>query len=186
VGTGIHGTRYLLEALTDSGYAEKAFILASQETFPGWGYMIKEGATTLWERWEKIECVGMNSHNHIMLGSIDLWFYNAVAGLSLADSGFREILFTPGLFKKIDYARARLRTPCGTAAVSWERNEKGLAADIRIPPGLKGSFRVPEEFAIDTILSTPADGTREQIPFTKSSVLSIGSGWYHIECVYNG
>lgn len=69
--TGILGTRYLLDVLTENGRADTAFRVATQESYPGWGYMVREGATTLWERWESITGGGMNSHNHITLGSID-------------------------------------------------------------------------------------------------------------------
>lgn len=178
VGTGIHGTRYLLEALTENGYAEKAFTVASQETFPGWGYMVREGATTLWERWEKIECVGMNSHNHIMLGSIDLWFYGTVAGIRLSQTGYREIVFSPGLLSKITHAAARIETPAGTAALSWMRREGGIDVDLRIPPGCSGRLLPPEGFRLDRIVSTPADGRTAEVAGFPMEGDRLESGWY--------
>ncbi|MCX7037872.1 MAG: family 78 glycoside hydrolase catalytic domain [Spirochaetes bacterium] len=183
VGTGIHGTRYLLQALTDSGYAEKAFTLAAQETFPGWGYMVREGATTLWERWEKIESMGMNSHNHIMLGSIDLWFYSAVAGISLAESGFSEIVFSPGMLRKISYAYARIETPAGTAMTAWERRGAGIALDIRIPPGCGGRLRLPKGFVVGSLVSAPASGTRKPLGGFMPEKDRLDSGWYRADLV---
>jgi len=79
--TGNICTKYLLEALTAAGRADVAFLIAAQETYPGWGYMLANGATTLWERWELATGGGMNSHNHPMLGSVGAWFYRAVAGI---------------------------------------------------------------------------------------------------------
>lgn len=143
VGTGIHGTRYLLTALTDHGYAEKAFTIATQESYPGWGYMIKEGATTLWERWENIEARGMNSHNHIMFGSIAVWLYTSVAGLAPAAAGWKNIAFRPGRFLRISEASALCTTPYGRAGISWKRHDhkdkpSSLDIDLHIPPGCEG------------------------------------------------
>ena len=72
--------------LSDNGYADLAFQLVTQTTYPGWGYMVKEGATTMWERWEYLTETGMNSQNHIMLGSVDAWFYRFLAGIQIDSS----------------------------------------------------------------------------------------------------
>ena len=78
--TGNICTKYLLEALTSAGRADTSQI-ASQETYPSWGFMLANGATTLWERWELVTGGGMNSHNHPMLGSVSAWFYRFIAGI---------------------------------------------------------------------------------------------------------
>jgi alpha-L-rhamnosidase len=176
VGTGIHGTRYLLEALTNNGFAEKAFTIASQETFPGWGYMLREGATTLWERWEKIETSGMNSHNHIILGSIDLWLYGAVAGIAV--DGSRQVRVSPGILSKIDHAFARLEVPAGTVSIAWLRRGEGIDLELRIPPGCSGTLCMPAGFELAGLRSTPSDGTQEDLPVTGRDIVEIDSGWY--------
>ncbi len=68
--TGNLCTKYLLEVLSAEGHAEIAVAIATQTTYPGWGWMLANGATTLWERWELLTGGGMNSHNHPMLGSV--------------------------------------------------------------------------------------------------------------------
>jgi alpha-L-rhamnosidase len=138
VGTGIHGTKYLLEQLTRWGHQEKAFIIATQESYPGWLYMLREGATTLWERWEHITCEGMNSHNHIMLGSIDQWFYEKVAGIMPMAAGWREIGFAPARFSKLTFASASVETPYGEAALSWERDGTKVRTSMTVPQGTRG------------------------------------------------
>ena len=97
VNTGILGTRYILDTLSKYGRSDLAYRLVTQTTYPGWGYMIKEGATTLWERWEYMAGGGMNSHNHIMFGSVDAWFYRVLAGINVDPSvfGFRRIMIKP-------------------------------------------------------------------------------------------
>ncbi|TFG57914.1 MAG: alpha-L-rhamnosidase, partial [Candidatus Aminicenantes bacterium] len=95
VDTGILGTRYILDVLTDYGHAEVAYRMATHKSYPGWGYMLAEDATTLWERWEKLTGHAMNSQNHIMLGSIDAWFYRVIAGLSPGLPGWRTVRIRP-------------------------------------------------------------------------------------------
>lgn len=141
--TGIIGTRYLLDVLTDNGHADVAYRIATQQSYPGWGYMIAEGATTLWERWEKITSGGMNSHNHIMLGSVDAWFYRAIAGISCLAPGWKKIRIKPGLFGDLKYATARVTTVRGDVSVSWQKSEHSFELICRIPVGAAAEIHLP-------------------------------------------
>jgi alpha-L-rhamnosidase len=155
VGTGIHGTRYLLEQLSRWGYLDKAYTIANQKNYPGWIYMVREGATTLWERWEPIFCEGMNSHNHIMLGSIDQWFYTYVAGLTPLAPGWREIGLAPAYLQQIDHAAATVETPYGEASLQWERRDGEVVVTIRIPSGTDGYLFLPPEMNLLKFLQKP-------------------------------
>jgi alpha-L-rhamnosidase len=141
--TGILGTRYLLDVLTDVGLAETAFKVAVQKSYPGWGYMVEEGATTLWERWEKITGGGMNSHNHIMLGSVDAWFYRTIAGLTCLEPGWRRFRFKPFPFTGLKFATARLHTMKGEIRAGWEKSAKALQLFIQVPVGAEAEVHVP-------------------------------------------
>jgi len=141
--TGIIGTCYLLDVLTENGHAETAFRVATQKSYPGWGYMIAEGATTLWERWEKIAGGGMNSHNHIMLGSVDAWFYKTVAGVKCLAPGWAKVLIKPPLFQNLDSASASLKTIRGDLRVSWRKKEDRFELDCRIPVGAEAEIHIP-------------------------------------------
>jgi alpha-L-rhamnosidase len=143
IDTGIIGARYILDVLTDNGYGEVAYKVATNKTYPGWGYMIEEGATTLWERWEKITGGGMNSHNHVMFASIDAWFYRAVAGLSLLDPGWAKIRIKPPLFPDLKFASAELQTIHGIVRVSWRKSESVFHMHVYIPVGAKAEIYVP-------------------------------------------
>jgi alpha-L-rhamnosidase len=174
--TGILGTRYLLDVLTEYGFSETAFKIAAQKTYPGWGYMIAEGATSLWERWEKITGDGMNSHNHIMLGSIDAWFYRAVAGLSCSGPGWSRILISPPAWPGLDFAAASVFTVRGEVSVSWRKDKTSFRLRTRIPVGGRAHIRLPLPWKKCTL---QVDG-REQKGFiegTKTNVdLRRGSG----------
>jgi alpha-L-rhamnosidase len=141
--TGILGTCYLLDVLTEEGYGEAAFRIVTQRSYPGWGYMVSEGATTLWERWEKITGGGMNSHNHIMLGSVDAWFYRVIAGVVCTAPGWSRLRIKPHSFGELRFAAATLRTLRGEIGVSWERSQERFEMRVHIPVGVEAEVCVP-------------------------------------------
>lgn len=143
--TGIVGTRYLFDALTKCGLADVAYKIASQTTYPSWGYMIREGATTIWERWEYLTGSGMNSHNHIMFGSVDAWFYKTLAGINVDPShpGFEKIIIKPHVVVTLTYVSASLRTIRGLVVSKWKKEDKLLTLEVRIPVNSTGEVYVP-------------------------------------------
>lgn len=146
VNTGIVGTRYLLDVLSDNGHAELAFKLATQTTYPSWGYMLKEGATTLWERWEYLTDLGMNSQNHIMLGSIDAWFYRYLAGIQLDPSapGWQRIVIKPHILGDLTFVSASVNTSKGLVAVNWTRPHDAFVLDVTIPANASATVSIPK------------------------------------------
>jgi alpha-L-rhamnosidase len=141
--TGILGTRYLLDVLTENGHGEKAFRVATQRTYPSWGYMVEQGATTLWERWENLTGSGMNSHNHIMLGCIDAWFYRVIAGLRCAAPGWKKMVIRPPLFDGLTAASAEIMTVRGRAGVSWRCQNRSFELSVRVPIGTEAELHFP-------------------------------------------
>ncbi|MCP4750485.1 MAG: alpha-L-rhamnosidase, partial [Proteobacteria bacterium] len=143
VDTGIVGTRYLFDVLTENGLADVAYKVATQRTYPGFGYMIEEGATTLWERWEKLEGSGMNSHNHIMLGSVDAWFYRVLAGISPLEPGWRKVKIKPHILGDLTLVSASLNTVRGEIKVTWRKEGDRLTLSVDIPANLTAEVYIP-------------------------------------------
>jgi alpha-L-rhamnosidase len=141
--TGILGTRYLLDVLTDHGQAETAWRVATQTSYPGWGYMLAEGATTLWERWEKLTGPAMNSQNHIMLGSIDGWFYRVLAGLAPLRPGWQAFRVRPHVLGDLTFVEASVDTVCGRVSASWRRTGPAFTLEVTVPPGATAEVHVP-------------------------------------------
>ena len=146
VDTGILGTCYILDVLTRNGQAETAFRMATQKSYPGWGYMIEEGATTLWERWEKLTGPSMNSQNHIMFGSIDAWFYRTIAGLSLIEPGWKRFQVKPHILGDLVSADAGLKTVRGPVRAAWSLAESEFTLEVLIPVGAAARVCVPIVF----------------------------------------
>ena len=143
VDTGILGTRYILDVLVDSGHADVAYRMVTHTSYPGWGYMLAEGATTLWERWEKLTGHAMNSQNHIMLGSVDAWFYRVIAGLSPSSPGWKTVRVRPGVMGDLTWAEARLETAAGKVRSAWEKGDGSFVLEVAIPVGSSGEIHVP-------------------------------------------
>jgi alpha-L-rhamnosidase len=190
LNTGILGTRYLLDVLCRNGGEETAYKIVTQTSYPGWGYMVEEGATTLWERWENLTGSGMNSHNHIMLGSVDAWFYRFVAGLRCQEPGWRKIIIRPPLFAELSEASAKVMTIRGAACASWRRQDGLFELAVRIPVGSAADVFVPvfEEGGrikeSEKILwpNEAAEEAPAEISFIRTEgqyvVFSVGSGTY--------
>jgi alpha-L-rhamnosidase len=107
--------------------------------------MIREGATTLWERWEKLEGSGMNSHNHIMLGTVDTWFYNTLAGIKSLEPGWKSLRIKPFIPKNMSYTSASIETIKGVISSSWEKIEVNLKLTVKIPVGCNANIWIPIE-----------------------------------------
>jgi len=190
VDTGIVGTRYIFEVLTDNGYPEIAYKMINQTSFPGYGYMIKEGATTLWERWEKLESSGMNSHNHIMLGSVDSWFYKTLAGIKSLSPGWETFRVKPFISEDMNYTQATLNTIKGLIYSAWEKNESNLKLIIIVPVGCNSEVWVPikgENPIIkegNTVIWDSGENKSDHLGITFQSkvddyvIFNIGSGYY--------
>lgn len=142
--TGIVGTKYLLQVLSEYGREDVAYILATQKSYPSWGYMIERGATTLWERWEYKTGGGMNSHNHPMLGSISEWFHKYLAGISLDSSapGFEKINIEPCFVDGLEYVSDSIETLRGPVKSSWEKKSNGIQVEISIPVNSEAEIRL--------------------------------------------
>ena len=144
--TGILGTKYLFPLLTRTGNSDLAYELATQTTYPSWGYMIENGATTLWELWQNKTGPSMNSHNHPMFGSIGAWFYNALAGINpdASQPGFERIVIAPQVVRDLQWASGSLDTIRGRVASSWRRTDNGLRLEVTIPTGSTAEVRIPD------------------------------------------
>ncbi len=122
VSTGFLGTPHILFALAESGHIDVAYRLLLTETYPSWGYMIRKGATTWWERWNSDSGdPAMNSFNHYAFGSVVAWIYRYVAGIDTeaGGPGFREIVIRPRTAGPITHARGEYDSVYGKIVSDW-------------------------------------------------------------------
>ncbi|HTE09968.1 MAG TPA: family 78 glycoside hydrolase catalytic domain, partial [Chitinophagaceae bacterium] len=140
---GLLGTKAILNALSENGYADMAYKLASSTDYPSWGYWIKNGATTLYENWP-INAGSDISMNHIMFGEISAWFYKAIGGIKPdpAQPGFKNILLEPHFVAGLDSFSASHIGPYGEIKSSWTRKDKNVLYAVSIPPNSTGTLRL--------------------------------------------
>ena len=195
VTTGFIGVKHLLPVLTRDGHSDLAYELATQTTYPSWGYMISEGATTLWELWQSKIGPSMNSHNHIMMGSLGAWFYRALGGINLGmdGEGYRHIMIEPNMVEDLDWTSASIETPRGQVSCSWKKKAGSVSMDVVIPANSDAKIVVPaeEEMTVVTVREgdhvvwengkfVPGDPGITSATLRDGAIeFSAGSGYYH-------
>jgi alpha-L-rhamnosidase len=137
LSTGFIGTKSLMQALSTIGRNDVAFRLLHNETFPSWGFSIKQGATSIWERWDGwtpekgFQDPGMNSFAHYSFGAVYGWMAHQIGGLA-AVSG-RTVVIVPQFDPKLDWAKTSFRGPNGTVATEWKRDGDQVEFTVTIP-----------------------------------------------------
>lgn len=161
ISCGMIGVQWLLRELSREGYADVAYLLATQNSYPSWGYMAEQGATTIWELWNgNTADPTMNSGNHVMLlGDLLPWCYEHLAGIRSDGKqvGFKHIVLRPN-FEIQDLSRvdASYRTPYGMVVSKWHKISKRLEWEVSVP-----------------------SNTTAEVHFPDGKVKFIGSGTYH-------
>ncbi|MBO0947965.1 glycoside hydrolase family 78 protein [Fibrella sp. HMF5405] len=146
IDVGLLGTKTILNALSDNGQSDLAYAVASQETFPSWGWWIRNGATTLYENWP-IDATSDISMNHIMFGEIGAWYYKALGGLKPdpTQPGFKNVLLEPHFVTGLDHFEASHDGPYGTISSAWNRSGKAVHYRVTIPPNSTATLKLPGE-----------------------------------------
>ncbi len=150
--TGFHGTRALLPMLSKYGRNDVAYRLLLQDTYPSWLYCVKNGATSVYERWDSwmpetgFQDPRMNSfHMPHLMASVVEWLMADVGGIQAAEPGFRHILIQPQVGEGLSWAHASYQSINGEIAVSWTKATGGsLTMKVTIPPNTTATIRVPK------------------------------------------
>jgi alpha-L-rhamnosidase len=154
IGTGFIGTPALLPALVKIGEPELAASMFLQEGVPGWLYQVKNGATTIWERWDAIKADGsvfdpaMNSYNHYAYGAVCQWLFEAVAGLrpDPQQPGFRHILCEPVIIPELKHVAASFESAAGRIEAGWRFDGDLATYDVTIPAGATATLVLPDRY----------------------------------------
>ena len=131
VSSGIFGIMMMFDVLRLNNQQEVAYSVANQKDFPGWGFMLSKGATTLWESWEYPE--NAPSQNHPMFGSIDEWFYRSLLGINPAAPGFTKIIIKPQPAGDLTWAKGSYQSVNGKIGSDWKVENERLLLKVSIP-----------------------------------------------------
>ncbi len=159
VSCGVIGMQWLLRELCRVGRADIAFLLATNNTYPSWGYMAEQGATTIWELWNgNTANPAMNSGNHVMLlGDLLPFCYENLAGIRSSDkigeTGFKHIIMKPDFeIQDLSQVNASYDTPYGLVKSQWKKNLSHLEWDITIPCNTTADIFLPNN-KIERVMS---------------------------------
>jgi alpha-L-rhamnosidase len=187
IGTGLIGGQYLMRVLSDNGRPDLAWTIATQKDYPGWGYMVGKGATTIWELWNGDTAdPAMNSGNHVMLvGDLVIWLYENLAGIKSdpAQPGFKHIIMKPTHVRDLDFVKATHRSPYGLISSEWRHGGTKFDWWVEIPPNTTATIYMPFKgfAAIHNVGSPIQDESSARGPRYEDGrgVFEAGSGKYH-------
>ncbi|MGA2274815.1 MAG: family 78 glycoside hydrolase catalytic domain [Bryobacteraceae bacterium] len=186
VGTGLVGAQFLMRTLTDNGRSDLAYEIATQPTYPGWGYMVSKGATTVWELWNGDTAdPAMNSGNHVMqIGDLAVWMYEYLAGIrpDPANPGFRHILIHPYPAGDLTFVKASHQSLYGKIATSWKKDGGAFTLEVSIPPNTSATVWMPAKDAASVTESGRPVARARGVKFLRtegdSALFEIESGDY--------
>jgi alpha-L-rhamnosidase len=151
LSTGFVGTGHLNPVLSAAGRNDLAYALLLADTYPSWGFSIRQGATTIWERWDGwtpdrgFQDPGMNSFNHYSFGAVGEWLFSHVGGIATDPGapGFRRILLHPRPGPGLSWARADVDTVRGLVRCDWSKTAQSLRVNVTVPANTSATLAIP-------------------------------------------
>ena len=146
IGTGLIGAQWLNRTLSERGFCNVAYEMATRTDYPSWGYMVEHGATTFWELWNgNTADPSMNSGNHVMLvGDMGAWFFENLAGIRCHPDhpGFGKVLVQPDIPAGLESVTASYHSIRGLIKTSW-KSGNAFSLTLTLPPGVPAEVRLP-------------------------------------------
>jgi alpha-L-rhamnosidase len=148
VSTGLVGAEWLMRTLSDNGRPDIALRMASDTTYPSWGYMAKQGATTIWELWNgNTADPAMNSGNHVMLlGDLVTWYYEYLGGIrpDKRAPGYKNVVLKPLVVTGLDSVAVAYHSPYGWVRSAWKKTGSVFQWEVTVPPNTTADLYFPQ------------------------------------------
>jgi len=186
ISTGLVGGQWIMRTLSDWGRPDIAYQMVTNKSYPGWGYMIENGATTIWELWNgNTADPAMNSGNHVMLlGDLIIWFYEYLAGIksSFDHPGFAKIIMKPIMPEGLTHVKASHQSGYGMISSEWTIEDRVFRWNITVPPNTTATVYIPAN-SPDEVM----EGTQKALQSTgmefiglekNRAVFKVRSGYY--------
>ncbi len=189
LSTGFIGTKDLMLVLAKIGRNDIAYRLLFNDTYPSWGFEIKNGATTIWERWngstakDGFADPGMNSFAHYSFGAVYQWMCENIGGIKNASPGFNDIIIEPCPDKRLKYAKTTFNSINGKIETHWKLDNDKFILNVTIPANTTATLFLP---AKSPSCVTESNKTIRKAPGVKFlriensyAVLNLQSGTYN-------
>ncbi len=170
ISCGLVGIPVFTEWSVRDHQTELVYGILKKKDYPGYLYMLENGATTTWEHWN-----GARSRIHNCYNGIGSWFYQALGGIICDDNfpGYRHVLIDPQIPEGVTWAKTTKGTPYGAVVVNWKKENNFLTMEIKIPVGCTASVKIPDSVEAFTMNS---ETIIKEMPSTE-----INSGNYIID-----
>jgi alpha-L-rhamnosidase len=144
--------------------------MLKKKTYPGYLYMLEQGATATWEHWN-----GARSRIHNCYNGVGQWFYRAVGGIRPipGKQAYSEFLIDPQIPEGVTWAKTTQETPYGKIKINWELFDEKMTMEVEIPVGSIGKPVSPK-----SISGIQING---KAIYNPTDTLSLESGKYFIE-----
>lgn len=144
--TGMHGTYFVPKFLMEADRNDLIYGMTNTTEYPGWGYMLENGATTAWEGWTG------QSHIHDTLISIGAWFIQGIGGIRADEKapGFKHFFVKPAVVGDLTFAKARYQSIRGDIVSEWRIQDETFRLTVTVPPGAAATVVVPGQGPVRT------------------------------------
>jgi alpha-L-rhamnosidase len=179
LATGLVGLPVLTEWGVENNAADFMYSMLKKRDYPGFLYMIDNGATTTWEHWD-----GARSRIHNCYNGIGSWFYQAVGGIRKVENvpAYRKVRIQPQIPDGVTWANTSQETPYGKLMVNWTVNDNQLETELEIPVGAEAEMILPtgDMESVKVNDEKPEEATIHAFKGQEKVRLNLGSGVYHI------
>jgi len=188
LSTGFVGTKDLMGTLTRFGQTGVAYHLFHNDTFPSWGFSIRHGATSIWERWDGwtpeagFQDPSMNSFAHYSFGAVAEWMFKTIGGIDTDGPAYRHIIIRPQPSGRIAWAKTSYNSIQGKIATAWKTDGKMLQLAVAIPANTTATVYVPARDAAGVMEGRKPAAKSQGVRFVemkdRNAIFEIGSGIY--------
>ena len=184
--TGFLGTPLLCNVLSNFGHNDIAYRLYTQTEYPSWLFPVKQGATTMWERWNSYTIkegfgeVSMNSFNHYAYGAIEEWIMSHNLGIQRDENrpGYKHILMQPKIDDTFSFVKGGFRSVYGDISSAWEIKPSGTEIEFTIPANTTATFTLPVSSMDNLKLKKGKKGVSSKSFDDGKAVYELKSGTY--------
>ena len=170
LNTGLVGIPVVMEWATSNNQPDFVYSMLKKRTYPGYLFMLENGATTTWEHWN-----GARSRIHNCFNGVGQWFYESVGGIRQIEgkTAYSELLIDPQIPSGVTWAKTRINTPNGWVSLHWESSESRMKMELDIPVGSRANIKLPDNVTEATV--------NRELQTAVGQLVILSSGKYSVE-----